>query len=77
MDVSTIVVVSPLLRPWVHVCVHMSCVTFLVVWGLYTGCVPTQVPTPGLPSQANAYAKGSLCWMPTRDAYAGYRHHQL
>ena len=39
---------------------HVSCV-FFVVWGLYTGSVPTRVPTPGLPSQANAYARGSLC----------------
>ena len=34
---------------------------FFVVWGLYTGSVPTRVPAPGLPSQANAYARGSLC----------------
>ena len=39
---------------------YVSC-AFLVVWGLYTGSVPTQVPTPGLPSLTNAYARGPLC----------------
>ena len=40
---------------------QLSCVFFFVVWGLSTGSVPTRVPTPGFPSQANAYARGSLC----------------